>query len=421
MAVVYNLGIFFYHLFIRAGSLFNQKARQWVSGRKGLLQKMGDAIETGDPIIWFHAASLGEFEQGRPVMEAFRKQYPDYKILLTFFSPSGYEIRKNYEGADYIFYLPIDTEHNARKLVQIVQPKMVILIKYEFWFNLLNQLHKQHIPVMIISAIFRPHQHFFKWYGSWFRKQLRKINQFFVQNRESEALLRSVGIKQVRISGDTRFDRVASIAASQQANELVSRFAQGSRVILGGSTWSPDEKLLAHYLKSTPQDVKLIIAPHEVHEGRIQSILQLFNGMETMRYSEATKENIDRARVLIIDGIGFLSALYRYCRVAYIGGGFGKGIHNILEAVTFGKPVLFGPEHQKFGEALSLLEEGGAFAISHEQDLREHLDRLLSNDEFYAVASENCLQFIDKNKGATPLILACSSELIPSIPNDRHS
>ncbi|MCB2221312.1 MAG: 3-deoxy-D-manno-octulosonic acid transferase [Bacteroidetes bacterium] len=421
MAVLYNIGIFFYHLFIRTGSLFNDKARLWVRGRKGLLDKMSEEIQSGIPLIWIHAASLGEFEQGRPVMEAFRKQYPDFKILLTFFSPSGYEVRKNYEGADYIYYLPIDTKRNAKKLLQIIQPELVIFIKYEFWFNLLHQLHKHRIPVIIISAIFRQNQHFFKCYGSWYRKQLGKINQFFVQNKKSEALLNSIGIRQVQVSGDTRFDRVASIAATQQENELISKFAQESVVLLGGSTWPPDERILRDYLNTSDLEIKMIIAPHEVHDERIQSILHLFNEQAPVRYSEATKENIDKAQVLIIDGIGFLSSLYRYCRVAYIGGGFGKGIHNILEAVTFGKPVLFGPEHQKFGEAMQLIKEGGAFAIHNEQDFRGHVDRLLTSNTYYAEASTACLNFIEKNKGATKLIMQSISKLMDSTQKDRLS
>lgn len=362
-------------------------------------------IKPNGPVVWFHAASLGEFEQGRPVIEALRQKFPHYKILLTFFSPSGYEIRKNYAGADYVYYLPADTPGNARRFIEIVKPEFAIFIKYEYWFNYLAEMHKNEIPVFIVSAIFRPKQIFFQWYGTWFLNHLKKITMFFVQNESSFKLLDNAGIKQLMLSGDTRFDRVASIVSLQNENPIVEAFCSGNKIILGGSTWPPDEKLLESYLKNTDKNIKLIIAPHEIHEERIRSIEQLFGHFNTQRYSMATPQNVHQSRVLIIDSIGFLSGLYRYCHVACIGGGFGKGIHNILEAVTFGKPVIFGPAYKKFDEAVALIQKGGAFTVSNENDHHYHLNQILTDDAFYYKTSLICRQFIATNTGATKIIL----------------
>lgn len=412
MAILYNIGIRFYLLFIWLASFFNHKANQWVVGRKNLFERLADNLHDKKPLIWFHAASLGEFEQGRPVIEAFRKAYPNYFILLTFFSPSGYEIRKDYDGVDYISYLPIDTPGNAKRFIELINPAIAIFIKYEFWFNYLNQLHRKYIPLLIISANFRTDQYFFKWYGSWFRNQLKHVNHFFVQNEASKKLLLSIGINHVHVSGDTRFDRVASIAKAQKENSIVAAFTQDQAVILGGSTWPQDEKLLAGYFNNTDQSIKLIIAPHEIHEDHIKSIETLFPIGQTLRYSRANTDNVVNSKVLIIDGIGFLSGLYSYCRIAYIGGGFGKGIHNILEAVTFGKPVVFGPEYKKFGEAVALLHKGGAFTFSESNQLEEQLHQLLTNEVLYQNASKICKTYIGYNMGATVLILDAIHKLI---------
>lgn len=406
MPLLYNTGIYFYHLMIRVSALFNTKAKTWVNGRKDIFSRLKTTIDPEKPLVWFHAASLGEFEQGRPVIEAFRKAFPDYKILLTFFSPSGYEIRKNYESADYIFYLPIDSPSNARQFINIVNPSLAVFIKYEFWFNYIRQIHKNRIPMFVISAIFRKEQHFFKWYGGWFRNQLKSVNQFFVQNEASKNLLESIGINQVNVSGDTRFDRVASIAAQQKENAIAATFASGNRVILGGSTWPPDEKLLLNYLQHKPQHTKLIIAPHEIHKEHLSAIETMFEQFKTIRYSGADANDLKIANVLIIDGMGFLSSLYRYCDVAYIGGGFGKGIHNILEAVTFGKPVIFGPNYHKFSEAVNLIQKGGGFAIQNETEAKSTLDQLLNDRHYYQQASGICKSFITENTGATNQILA---------------
>jgi 3-deoxy-D-manno-octulosonic-acid transferase len=410
MSILYNFAIFIYSLLIKFSSLFNSKAKLWIQGGKNLLTRISQEIDINHNIIWFHAASLGEFEQGRPVMEAFRKKYPSYKILLTFFSPSGYEIRKNYEGADYIYYLPLDTRKNALRFVQHVNPKMAVFVKYEFWFNYIQVLQQKQIPIFIISAIFRKEQHFFKWYGGWFRKMLGKITFFFVQNDESFELLRSIRIEQVMKTGDTRFDRVLEIARNRKSFPLVETFSAGHKILLAGSSWPPDEELIQKL--PINKDLKIIIAPHEIHEEHIVSIENKFNHVKTLRYSKADENNILQTEVLIIDGMGFLSSLYQYCDIAYIGGGFGKAIHNILEAVTFGKPVIFGPMYHKFKEAVDLIQKGGAFTVSNENEFNEIFIRLATDSDFYQNASKICLKFVEENSGATAIIMSKLSNYI---------
>lgn len=404
MQLLYNLSIYLYLMTIRFAALFNKKAAFWVNGRNGIWKKLEKSLKGKKKIAWFHAASLGEFEQGRPVIEAFKSKYTDYSILLTFFSPSGYEIRKNYTGVDSVFYLPMDTPGNAKQFISIVQPKIVVFIKYEFWFNYISLLHKNKIPVYIISAIFRPNQHFFKWYGGWFRKQLRSFEGFFVQDERSVKLLRSIGIDQVYQSGDTRFDRVAEIARQRKAFPLIEKFSKNHQVMLAGSTWPPDEKLIASFFQNSNPGIKLIIAPHEIGDERIQSLLLLFANYHPILFSEANEQSILDTNVLIVDGMGFLSSLYQYCHVAYIGGGFGKGIHNILEAVTFGKPVIFGPNYQKFAEARDLAGKGGAFPID-ENNFTETILKLFNDPILYKKSSKSCLNYIDEKKGATSSIM----------------
>lgn len=411
MSFAYNLFIHLYSLLIRIAALFIPKAKLWVDGRKGLLEKLAGQIDKKDKIAWFHAASLGEFEQGRPVIESFRKRFPDYKILLTFFSPSGFEIRKSYEGADYVVYLPIDTKRNARKFISIVQPKLVVFIKYEFWFNYLKVLSENKIPVFFASVIFRKEQHFFKWYGSWSRKMLKKVSFFFVQNRESFDLLKSIGVNQAGISGDTRFDRVFSIAENAKKFPLLEKFAEGEKIFLAGSTWPKDEELIEK-LSSEDPSLKIIIAPHEIHQERIDSIIHRFVNTKVLKYSEADENNISNGQVLIIDGMGFLSGLYQYSRFAYIGGGFGKGIHNILEAATFGKPVVFGPNYKRFAEAVDLVNRKGAFVANNGTELISIAEKLLNDPLAWESASSICKGYVINNKGATELILSKVSEFI---------
>jgi 3-deoxy-D-manno-octulosonic-acid transferase len=405
MNILYQLSIQIYTLAIRLASIFNPKAKLWIAGRKDIFQKLEQQLAGNTyPLIWLHCASLGEFEQGRPIIESIKEQLPETRILLTFFSPSGYEVRKNYAGADYIFYLPADTVGNAKRFIKIANPKAVIFIKYEFWFNYIQQLNKKNIPIIIVSAIFRPTQHFFKSYGGWFRKGLAKISHFYVQTEESATLLQSIGITNVTISGDTRFDRVASIAAQCKSFPLIEQFKGDHKIFLAGSSWPIDESLInACYHKKL--DLKYIIAPHEVHEEHIKAIEKLFSGA-TLRYSQANATNISQAEVLIIDSIGILSHLYQYAYMAYIGGAFGKGLHNILEAATFGKPVIFGPNYEKFKEAKDLIAKEGAFCIHNAEELINETSRLLSNDRAYKSASQQCLTYVNSMKGATQLIVA---------------
>ncbi len=403
MSFLYQIAIYAYSLLIGIVSFFNNKAKQWIAGRKNIFNKIAGRIDSRDKIAWFHAASLGEFEQGRPVIEAFRQHFPGYKILLTFFSPSGYEIRKNYEGADYIFYLPIDTKRNAKRFIEIVNPEIAVFIKYEFWFNYLKELYKNDIPVIVISAIFRKEQHFFKWYGGWFGKMLKTITCFFVQNENSKKLLNSIGIENITVSGDTRFDRVSAIVKNVKSFPSVERFAGDKKVFLAGSTWPQDEELIHRLVSGFDGKMKFIIAPHEIHKDRIDSIVKLFSECKTVRYSE-TGENID-ADILIIDGMGFLSGLYQYCHIAYIGGGFGKGIHNILEAATFGKPVIFGPEYDKFQEAKDLVKLKGAFPVSTSKQLTEITGKLLNDHQYYNETGKICRNYVERKTGATSIIM----------------
>lgn len=411
MNILYQLAIQFYTFSIRIAALFNPKAKLWTSGRKDIFEKLEQKLAGNThPLIWLHCASLGEFEQGRPIIEALKEQLPDTRILLTFFSPSGYEIRKNYAEADYIFYLPADTIGNAKRFIKIANPKAVIFVKYEFWFNYIQQLNKNNIPIVIVSAIFRPTQYFFKSYGGWFRKGLAKINHFYVQTEESAALLQSIGITQVTVSGDTRFDRVASIAAQCKSFPLIEQFKGDHKIFLAGSSWPADESLINALYHENP-DLKYIIAPHEVHEEHIKAIEKLFSGA-TLRYSQATATNIAQAKVLIIDSIGILSHLYQYAHIAYIGGAFGKGLHNILEAATFGKPIIFGPNYEKFKEAKDLIANGGAFCIHTTAELTDQTSQLLSNNQAYQKASQQCLTYVNSMKGATQQIVAAIKKLI---------
>jgi 3-deoxy-D-manno-octulosonic-acid transferase len=405
MAFLYSIIIHVYHLGIQFASLFNKKAKLWVEGRIGIFEKLRTEIGEQKKTVWFHAASLGEFEQGRPVIEAFRQNYPDHKILLTFFSPSGYEIRKNYEGVDFVYYLPIDLKRYVDRFLSIVKPQLVFIIKYEFWFNYLHKLHKLQIPVFIISANFRESQHFFKWYGGWFRKNLRLITGFFVQSPRSLILLKSIGINQVIVSGDTRFDRVVEIAKHPKKFPMMEEFVKDGIVLLAGSTWPEDEKILHDLISSNMAGFKLIIAPHEIHEAHLLQIEKIFSSQKAIRFSQAGGAEISNYNIIIIDGMGYLSSLYQYCYLAFIGGGFGKGIHNILEAVTFGKPVFFGPNFNKFTEAIDLVEKGGAFSFQEASELKPLIDRFISSDISYKKSSLVCKNYIETSIGATQKIL----------------
>ena len=404
MAFLYNIIIHFYLLLIRIFSLFNSKARKWLRGRKGIFKRIADEVDTEKKLAWFHCASLGEFEQGRPVMEAFKKRYPDYRIMVTFFSPSGYEVRKNYEGADHIYYLPIDTAANAKRFVELTQPDIVIFIKYEYWFNYLAQLHSRQIPVIGVSSIFRPGQRFFRWYGGWQRSLLAGFAHFFVQDETSEKLLKEAGISQVSIGGDTRFDRVHEIAGKAKSFPLIEKFKGNNRIFIAGSTWPPDDSLIFELIKKNYRHLKFIIAPHEVHKDRIDGLMKRLPA-GSLRFSELTEASAEAAGIIVIDNIGILSHLYQYGDLAHIGGGFGVGIHNILEAATFGLPVTFGPNYHKFKEARELAERGGAFPVDAENDFLDVTGKLLRDDSFLEKTSAICKSYVNEKRGATAKVM----------------
>lgn len=404
MAFLYNVSICCYLFLIHVAGLFNNKAKQWIAGRKNIFERIQKDVKPGAKLAWFHCASLGEFEQARPVIEEFKKLYPHYKLLLTFFSPSGYEVRRNYEFADFVYYMPIDTPSNARRFLDLVNPSIVFFVKYEFWFNYIIQIKKKNIPFFVFSAIFRENQHFFKWYGGWFRKQLKSITHIFVQNTESLSMLQKIGVTQVSVCGDTRFDRVNTIARNVKAFPLIKKFCEGSDVFIAGSSWPPDEELLTMLINSNRTNFKFIIAPHMVDLPHIVSLGEKLKG-QFVKYSEADEENITRIKVMIIDSIGILSHVYQYGKLAYIGGGFGSGIHNILEAATFGLPVIFGPKYHKFREAVDLIKEGGAYSISNENEFMETVMKLYNEPELLKEKSQIARNFVQKNIGATDIIL----------------
>lgn len=400
MRFLYNIGIYLYQLAIFIASFFNTKAKKLRIGQAEAFTVLKQKIDPNARYVWFHAASLGEFEQGRPVIEQLKKEKPDTKILLTFFSPSGYEIRKNYALADIVSYLPLDTASAAKKFVEMLNPSKAIFIKYEFWPNYLQALKAAGIPVYSISAIFRPGQIFFRWYGQWYKKLLQGIDHIFVQDKASLDLLKTHGVDKVSIAGDTRFDRVADLAAQAKTIPLVEAFVKDTeKVIVAGSSWPKDEELLVRYLKLHP-DVKMILVPHEIHAAHIMGISKLLNG-NFVAYTEATEQNVQTANCLVVDTIGLLSSIYRYGHVAYIGGGFGVGIHNTLEAAVWNVPVVFGPMYEKFREARDLIAIGGAFSIPDSETLEEKLDALLKDEKAGVIAGE----YVKQNTGATKLIL----------------
>jgi 3-deoxy-D-manno-octulosonic-acid transferase len=405
VAFFYNLSIWIYLLLIHFAALFNKKPKQWIRGRKNIFEKIGKKVKKEDKIVWFHCASLGEFEQGRPVIEKFRKQFNEYKILLTFFSPSGYEVRKNYEGADYVFYLPIDTPANAKRFLNLINPSAVFFVKYEFWFNYIKEIKNNKIPLFFISVNFRKNQHFFKWYGGWFRKQLKGITHIFVQNKESLELLKTVGVEQVTVSGDTRFDRVADITRQVKSFPVIQKFCQGSEVFIAGSSWQPDEEIITKFINSEKTNYKFIIAPHMVDKPHIASLMDMIKKGHVVLYSEADEDNVMYAKVLIIDSIGILSHVYKYGKIAYIGGGFGSGIHNTLEAATFGMPVIFGPKYHKFREAIDLIKAKGAFSIKNETEFINIVLKFYNDPEYLKKTSEIAKNFVQTNIGATDIIL----------------
>lgn len=402
MTFLYNLGIGAYSLAIRLAAPFHEKAGLLCKGRKAARQKIRTIKRGNQRLIWFHAASLGEFEQGRPVIEKLKQTEPDTRILLTFFSPSGYEIRKNYAGADYIFYLPADSKRNARRFIEAFRPDAAVFIKYEFWYHYLHELNKRRIPTYLISAIFRPEQPFFKKWGGMHRRMLQFFKCLYVQDEESVRRLEQIGITNVQLTGDTRFDRVKQIADAAQDIEKVALFCDGHPAVVCGSTWPPDEDLLMEYINRYSGDYKWIIAPHEIGEGHLKAIAGKCK-KKLVRFSQP-ETDFANAEVLLIDCIGLLSSIYRYGNIAYIGGGFGVGIHNTLEAAVYGIPVIFGPKYQKFKEAIHLKQEGGAFSINQATELKDLLDNLIQSPAITTTAGKKALDYVRSQLGATEII-----------------
>lgn len=406
-----RLAAFFYRLY---GS-FNEKARLWHAGRKDWRRRYSAEFTKKNKVLWVHAASLGEFEQGRPFIEGYREAYPDHQIVLTFYSPSGYEIRKKYPGADYVCYLPLDTRANAADFLSIFQPDLAVFVKYEYWFNFLKNLQERSIPVLLISATFREKQPFFVWYGGRWRAMLRAFTHIFVQQNQDKELLRSIDISAVSVVGDTRVDRVLRVAEQAQENVEIARFCGDARVIICGSTWEKDELLLAEAFRNEVLvDYKWLIAPHELDSAHMAHISERFGPENVLFYTKMAAMPAENKRCLVIDTMGMLAGLYRYGSVAYIGGGFGAGIHNTLEPAAFGLPVIFGKKYQKFNEAVCLVEMGGAFAVENALELRSKM-RELMEDEAYLPASRAALAYISQNKSATRQILQWIAERIAII------
>lgn len=401
MLFLYNIGTYLYSFLILIASAFDKKAGLWINGRKHLLEDIERQVNPQYKPIWFHFASLGEFEQGRTVLEKIREEHPEKKILITFFSPSGYEVRKNYPGADYIFYLPADTPRNAREFIRLVNPEMAVFTKYDYWLNYFLELKKHQVKLYVISAIFHPQYSFFKWYGFFGRRMLTLVTTVFVQDQKSKQLLKSIGIENVIVNGDTRFDRVAENAAHPKAIDTIAKFVEYANLLVAGSTWADDEKLLAKLCESYPK-WKFIIAPHEVNSSRVAEAKAIFGDKATL-FSTLGIQSF-QPQVLIIDNIGMLSSLYRYGKVAYVGGGFGIGIHNTLEAAAFSKPVIFGPNYQRFREAVELLEQGAAFTINSESDLQNTM-KLLQDDSYRYEAGAKAGEYVRARTGATEKII----------------
>jgi 3-deoxy-D-manno-octulosonic-acid transferase len=415
MNILYNIGIQMFNILVLIVSPFNPKAAQWIRGRKSWPESLRKKIRQGEKYIWMHCASLGEFEQGRPVIEAIRERMPDHKIVLSFFSPSGYEVRKDYRHADCICYLPSDTPSNSRRFIDLVNPEFAVFVKYEFWSNYLSVLHRKGIPLYLISGIFRPGQHFFRWYGSFSRGILARFTHFFVQNEQSLELLGSLGLKNVTLAGDTRFDRVVQIAGAAKEIQQILKFRGEEMLFLAGSSWADDEAIITEYINRYPGKMKWVFAPHETDRANISRLEKLIK-VKTVRFSEFTDASAD-SRVLIIDGIGMLSSAYRYAYMAAIGGGFGKGIHNVLEAAAWGIPVLFGPNHKRFQEAVDLLKHGGAMTFTDYSSFESILEKWTRDKDLYRNASEAAGNYVRENTGATDRIMAL---IAPEDINTNH-
>lgn len=406
--ILYNIGIFLYALAVRIVSPFHKKARKMIVGHKETYKKLRAEVDPNASYIWFHAASLGEFEQGRPIIEGLKRTYPQYKILLTFFSPSGYEVRKNYPLADIVCYLPFDKKRNVRKFLKLVQPEMAIFIKYEFWYNFVNRLHRLNIPVFMVSSIFRPDQIFFRWYGKNMRRIFPKYKWICVQDENSARLLENINVRNVKVCGDTRFDRVVDIRNQAKKLDLIEAFAKkaeqdNEKIIVAGSSWPKDEDIFIDYFNIT-SDLKLIIAPHEIDEAHLKYIESNLQRPH-IRYSQATWDDMGKYDCIILDCFGLLSSVYRYGQIAYVGGGFGVGIHNVLEAAVYGIPVIFGPNFKKFLEAQELIEQGGGYSIADYQSFRGLMDEFLQYNDILEAAGNNAAMYVESRTGVVKKLM----------------
>jgi len=406
MHFLYNLTIQFAQLSLKFIALFSPKMKLFVEGRKDVFTILKNKISPKDQTIWFHAASLGEYEQGLPVIEKIKEKYPTHKIVVTFFSPSGYEVRKNNTVANITVYLPLDTPKNAKLFLKLVHPDLVFFIKYEFWINYLDQLHKQNIPTYLISGIFREKQLFFKWYGGFYRKALDTFTYFFVQNEKSRNLIIKLGKTNVSVSGDTRFDRVVTILEKDNTLDFIAQFKDNKTTIVIGSSWPKDEALLVEYINSCALDVKFIIAPHNIKQEQIHQ-LQNSISKKTLLFSEKENKDVSQYDVFIIDTIGLLTKIYSYANIAYVGGGFGNpGVHNLLEPATFGIPIVIGPNYSHFDEAINLVSIGGCLSINNSTELQQAISTLIQDTDIRQQKGKICYDFVQKNKGATSNILA---------------
>lgn len=401
---IYDLAINILPAGVKLLACFKEKEKKLVNGQKDVFSYLEQNIDQKASYIWFHASSLGEFEQGRPMIEKIKKELPDSKIILTFFSPSGYEVRKNYPLADLICYLPFDTKSNVNRFLNIVNPQKAIFIKYEFWLNYLEALHKRGIPTYIISAIFRSRQLFFKPHGGWYRRMLHYFNHLYLQDQNSKQLLNSIGIEQVTVCGDTRFDRVIDIKNQAKEIPLIESFAQDQKVLIAGSSWAKDEDIFIDYFNKR-ENIKLIIAPHEIHESHLKEIESKLK-RPFKRFSQLDSSEIQNTDCIIIDCFGMLSSIYRYGNVAYIGGGFGTGIHNILEAAVYGMPVIWGPNYAKFREAKDLIKAGGGFSITDKDEFNACCDRFFTDSAYLKETNTKAYQYVANNAGATDIIYA---------------
>ena len=405
MLFLYNLIIILASQIVKLVALFSPKVKLFVNGRKEVFPILQSKLNPNDKSIWFHAASLGEYEQGLPVIEKIKVQFPNHKIVVTFFSPSGYEVRKNNTVADATVYLPLDTKSNAQKFIKTINPELVFFIKYEYWPNYLNELRKQNIKTYLISGIFREKQAFFKWYGGFYRNALKTFDYFFVQNESSKNLIQSIGFNNVKISGYTRFDRVVSILERDNSLDFIEQFKDNKTTIVIGSSWPKDENLLVNYINNASDDIKFIIAPHNIKSEQIANLKSQIT-KSTILFSEKNNIDLSNFNIFIIDTIGILTKIYSYADIAYVGGGFGNpGVHNILEPATFGIPIIIGPNYSHFAEAIALVHQEGCVSISNQNELNEALDNLVFNEDVRHEKGHICSTFVQMNKGATEVIL----------------